>query len=309
MGNTTVISNIFILFALMGVGYLLGWRRVLPETAAKELATILMEVSLPAMILSSMQSGANPELLKSGLWLIALCLLMIGLSLALSWQAARLLRVPPGKRGVWSFAAALPNNGFMGFPVVYAAYGDEGLFLAVLLNLVFSLVFYSLGVKLLCRDSAHPGQVRWRKILTSSPNLALALGLTLLLLELALPAPVLAIVNYLGDMTVPLSMLLIGLSLSHGKPSALFRDRHAFSAALVRLVVLPLLCLGITLILPVPIGDLAPKVLVLICAMPTAAICLIFAQQYDCDAELAGKAIFLSCLLSVITIPLILLLL
>ena len=309
MDYRVVLTNLFILFSLMAVGYFAGRRGLVSDKAEKDLTAIVMKITLPSTIFISMQRSFDQTLFKSGLQIIFFGLLLILLTLALAPLLARLLRVPLRERGVWSFAATFANNGFMGFPIVLAVYGGEGMFLAALLNLSYSLCAFTLGAKLISRDAAHAERIRWRGILLSNINIAIALGLVCFLTQARLPAPLLTAVDYFAATTTPLSMLLTGLSLSHGRVKALFSDKHAFSAALARLVVFPTLYLALAHLLPFAPGALAPRVAVLSFAMPTAVNCLMLAAQYDCDVTFAGRTVFASSLLSIITIPILLLLL
>lgn len=309
MDQTVVFSNIFILFILLGMGYFAGRRGIVSANATRDMTALLLKITLPATVFSSMVRDFDAELLRSGiqaLWLGALFLL---LGLALVFPLARWLRVPQKQRGVWRFAAACPNNGFMGFPIILAVYGEDGLFLAALINLDCTLIFYTIGVWLVSRDAAAGERLSLRGVLLSNVNLAMIAGLFFFLLQIQPPAFLTTAVGYLADITTPLSMLVTGFSLAHDKPSDLFREKQAFSAALTRLILLPLLFLLLIHLLPLDANALAPRVVVLNLAMPSAALGLILATQYNCDVDLAGKSIFLSSLLSAATIPLLLLIL
>lgn len=137
----------------------------------------------------------------------------------------------------------------------------------LILNLAFTILNFSIGVRMICLSSADERKIPWKKMLFTPTNVAILLGLVFFVGRIAMPEPVAAVVRSLGQMTTPLSMFVIGLNLAAGSFVALFQDKDALSESVVRLVVAPLLVL------------------------------------------MAVKVIFSSTLLTVITIPLLLLLL
>ena len=114
--------------------------KVVPAQTSKPLSSLLMKVTLPATVFASMIRPFDPDFLKLGLTAIALSLLFFSLFAPLTLTLSRLLRIPDGKRGMWCCCATFSNTGFMGFPVAYALFGDEGLILAVLINIPFNFL-------------------------------------------------------------------------------------------------------------------------------------------------------------------------
>ena len=78
-----------------------------------------------------------------GVIIIVIGLVLFPLYAALSWGISKVLKVPAGRRGIWSFGATFCNNGFMGFPVALALFGEEGLALAVMFGVPFNLLVYT----------------------------------------------------------------------------------------------------------------------------------------------------------------------
>ena len=306
-----VFINLLELVLLIGVGYGAVRFQVLPASASKHLSSLLMNITLPATLFTSLVQPYDPAFLHSTVLIIVLGSLFYILCALVSALCARIFRVPKSRQGVWMFSCIFSNNGFMGFPLCLALFGEEGLVLAVFLGIPFNLMVYTFGVKLVCMDRSAASDappVSLRSILLTAVNIATLLGLLFYVLQLPIPEVLDAPLTYLSDVTTPLSMFIIGMNLTGGKMSAIFRDRDVFSSSFVRLLLLPLLVWGILQLIPMD-EPLVVGVLVIIMAMPTAAICSLLAETYEVNTQFSAELVFLSSLLCLVTIPLISLLL
>ena len=304
-----VFSNLFGLFLLIGVGYGAVRLRVLSASASKMLSSLLMNVTMPATIFTSLVRPYDPAFLRTGGLEVVLGLALYILYGVISALLARSFRVTRERRGLWTFACAFNNHGFIGFPIALALFGEEGLALAVFLGIPFNLLAYTTGATLICMDRSASGDappVSWRSILLTVVNGATLLGLILYAAQIPIPEVIDTPLTYLADVTTPLSMLIIGMNL--GSVSALLRNRDVLSSAFLRLLFLPLLTWGILMLLPVE-DPLVIGVTLIIMAMPSPAVTSILAETYGGDTQFASEAVFLSSLLCLVTIPLISLLL
>ena len=212
-----VFSNLFGLFLLIGVGYGTVRLRVLPASASKMLSSLLMNVTMPATIFTSLVRPYDPAFLRAGLLEVVLGLALYILYGVISALLARPFRVTRERRGLWTFACAFNNNGFMGFPIALALFGEEGLALAVFLGIPFNLLAYTTGATLICMDRSASGDappVSWRSILLTVVNGATLLGLILYAAQIPIPEVIDTPLTYLADVTTPLSMLIIGMNLT-----------------------------------------------------------------------------------------------
>ena len=185
-----VFSNLFGLFLLIGVGYGTVRLRVLPASASKMLSSLLMNVTMPATIFTSLVRPYDPAFLRAGLLEVVLGLALYILYGVISALLARPFRVTRERRGLWTFACAFNNNGFMGFPIALALFGEEGLALAVFLGIPFNLLAYTTGATLICMDRSAAGDappVSWRSILLTVVNGATLLGLILYAAQIPTP--------------------------------------------------------------------------------------------------------------------------
>ncbi|MCI9156060.1 MAG: AEC family transporter [Lawsonibacter sp.] len=311
MDIAVLFSNLVGLFLLIGVGFLAVRLGILPAQAAKPMSALLMKITVPATIVSSMIRPFDPAFVRQGLTILAVGTALFGLFSALSLGLSRLFRVPQGRRGMWSCCATYCNNGFMGFPVALAVLGEEGLALTVILAIPFNLVVYSVGAKMVCMDVAAEGSapaISWKKAIFSVINLATMIGVVLYVTQLPVPEAILTPVRHLSNVTTPLSMIIIGINLSQGSMADVVRDRDAFTASGVRLLLFPLLAWAVMCCIP-GLDSMVMAATLLNLSMPSLAASALMGEEYGGCVQLASRTIFLSSLLCIVTIPLISLLL
>lgn len=174
-----VFSSLIGLFLLMGVGWVSVKTKIVPPAASAPMSSLLLKVTLPCTIFSSLATREfDSAFLVDGVIIIVIGLVLFPLYAALSWGISKVLKVPAGRRGIWSFGATFCNNGFMGFPVALALFGEEGLALAVMFGVPFNLLVYTLGVRMVCADCGTDAQpVNLVRTLLSNINIALILSL------------------------------------------------------------------------------------------------------------------------------------
>lgn len=305
-----VFSNLLGLFLLIAVGYGAVRLGIISRDISGGLSRLLLKVTLPCTIFTSLLRPYDPSFLKEIVTLLGLGIVLFPFNALVSQLLVRLFRVPQGRRGVWTFCATFCNTGFMGFPIVLALFGEEGLSMAVVFNITFNLLVYSLGAQMICSDCSADGgsgaKVQWRAILFTAINGATLLGLVFYFTQLSVPAALLAPLTHLSNITTPLSMIVTGINLSGGKWSELLRNKDAVTASFARLMICPLVSFlvlkGADRLLSLQ-GSLMLGVIFVTLAMPTPAVATILAENYGADREFSALIVFLSSLFCVITIP------
>lgn len=304
-----VVETVIVLFLLLSVGYVCGRLHVFSEQASKDMTRLLMDVALPCIVFFSLVREYDAALLKSGLIAIGCTILFVLVSGGLGFLLWRVFRVPRARRGIWIFLSTFPNTAFLGYPIAYTLFGSDGLFLAVMINLTCQLMAFSLGLKTISLDGEEHSKMSWGIVLKNNANYAIVLGFFFFFTQIKLPTPVLSAVEYLSDLTLPLSLFVVGLSLCKSRFRDVLKNKEAFTASFMRLLVGPGIAYLLTLVLPLPAGSLVPAVLILLTAMPSATLALIFSeQQGGMNSETASSGIFVSSLFCLLTIPLVMLL-
>lgn len=295
---TAVLNNILALFLIIGAGFYARRRGWLGQAVNKGLADLLMNVALPLMILVSFGFDYSPEALRSaGRTLVAALAVHAGL-VALAWLNYG--RLAPAERAVLRFATIFGNCAFMGFPVLHSLLGPSGVFLGAMYLAPFNLFFWTVGPILFSRKR-DPRALAWALL---NPGLiSVGLGLVMFVFSLRLPGPVHQACQLLGSVTTPLAMLLIGSMLAEMRLGEVFAGPAVWFFCLLRLLVAPVLTFLAGRAWGLGAAELTA--LVVLTGMPTAANTAVFAQAYGADAALASRCVFLSTLLSALTMPLI----
>ena len=161
---------------------------------------------------------------------------------------------------------------------MYALYGNDGLFLMAMGNIVQNVLIFSLGIKLITLNYNLRDRIRLRHIIFTKQNIAVVVGMFIFFLQIPVPKPVLTLVTYVANLTVPLSMMVVGMSLSRYDVSKMFTDIQANQN-------LPLAILFFTAALPAP------------------AFTTIMAERYNTSIEFSSKCVFLTTIISILTVP------
>ena len=257
---------------------------------------LLLAITLPSMILGSVCTGeALPE---AGVVLgtLGVAAVFYLLEFAFVLAAPPLLGGTPGQKGVWRYTLAFPNVAFIGYPVVSALFGPEALFYAVILVLPFNLMTFTLGPLMLT------GAKRFSLRQMFSPCVAASiLALVLALGRLRPPAMIGEALEFVGGVTVPLSLLFVG-SLLAGLPlGRMLASPRLWILTAVRLLALPsVLCF---LLRWMGTDPLILGVAVTQMAMPAAVNGSLLCMEYGGDAECMAQITFVSTLASIVTIP------
>ena len=199
---------------------------------------------------------------------------------------------------VMRFTAIFSNCGYMGLPMMKALYGDDGVFYGSFYIVVFHIILWTIGIRIFSGEGGG-----WKKVLLNPAVIAVYLGMAVFVLQLPVPEVVVGSVKAIGDMTMPLAMLIIGAVLSTAKLNEVFTDPKVYLTSFVRLIAMPLLALVLTRVAGLP--AMPSAVLVTAVAMPAAANITIFAEMFEKDSIFASKCVSVSTLLSILTAPLI----
>lgn len=303
-----LLQQMLVLFLLMGVGYLCARRGIINEEASKKISMIVVNVANPAMILS----GGMAEEKISGqtlLQTVAVIIAIYAVLLVIAQLLPRLLRVEEKSRGAYRVMTVFSNIGFMGFPVIAALYGNGALLYASLFIIPYNILIYTYGISAI-RSQGEKSD--WRQSLTPARVLnigvvACVVSMAIYLLGIPVPGVIKTTVTQLSSLTAPLSMMVIGASLTGLNLKALFCDARLLVFSAIKLLAMPVL--GVLIIRQFVANPIICGVCMVMLATPVGSMTAMLAQQYDGDYEMTTKGVALTTILSVATMPLVELLL
>jgi predicted permease len=190
----------------------------------------------------------------------------------------------------------------MGYPVIEAVFGKEGVFFASIFNVPVYFVVNSFAVMIISRGEQKGGSLSFRKVI-NPPMVALAAGFLMFVLSVKLPSALDAAVTMIGASTTPLSLILSGLLLANADFRSIFTNLKVFVTCAIRLLAMPAVMLLVMTAFHA--GRLELGIPVIIAGMPVAANVSILSEKYGGNSLLGAQCVFLSTLLSIITIPLV----
>ena len=300
MDFLVVADQIFILVLLIAAGYVAVSTKIVDPRATRGLSGLLVNITIPALIVASMQVPFTPERLVGAEILILATGMLYVFSFALAWAVSKAMRVPAAEEGVLQFAIVFGNVGFMGFPVALTLFGEESLFYVAIFNLVFNVLVFSVGIAMLTEGR---GKGFDPKLLVNPGIAASIVGLALFLGSVEIPSPFIDSIELLGGVTTPLAMIIVGAMLATFPAREMVGNWRIWAASAVLLLAVP--AAYCHLLAPVFADPYINRLLLTIAAMPPAANTVIFAEQYGADSKLASQIVFVSTIGSLVTIPLI----
>ena len=301
----TTFFNVAVLVGLMIPGYIIGKKKMIGEGGLKALTVVLVYVAQPFMIIAAFQNNAYEPYMLAGMgWTVLLSfgVLILGVLLALLiFRIVRTDRDYENSSRVYALSSVISNSGFMGIPVIKAMLpgNTEALVYSAVFIVIFNVVIWTVGVYVITGNKQY---ISLKKAIFNPPTLALFVALPLFFARIALPDWLMNGVNMLGDMPTPLCMIILGIKLSQIKFVELFNRSGVYLAVLCKLFVIPLFTYLCVYFLPID-GTVRATVYLSMC-MPSASMVLVFCEMFGGDGYAASKTQLLSTVLSVLSIPL-----
>ncbi|MFC1595796.1 AEC family transporter [Candidatus Margulisiibacteriota bacterium] len=288
-----VFNAIFPVAVIAGIGFI--WGKKKPDTNIGWLADIIVYLGSPSLIFSAIIKASFTWKSFALVFSSAMFAVFIGWLLA-SLVFQRLL-------GHKQQGATLPiifiNSGNLGLSLSYFAFGEAGLSIAVIFHTAMFFLVFSLGIFLLTKDE-HVWTV------FKYPHLYICvLAILLNFYQLQVPLAVFRTIELMGQITIPLMLLLLGIQLSgchYGKSWKI-----AITGAALRLTA-GLLASALFIIL-FSIEGIMARVIILLMALPSAVMTQTLTEKHNKDSELCSSIIAVSTVSSLFYIPILLYLL
>ena len=306
MELSVLIGKMAIFCAMMLIGYSIARSGAVDRSFGRSASWLALNVFLPATILNSVfisdRQVSAGELGR--LMLILFAALGVGFVFAALIIRFLPIRHNPMRAPVFELLVGLSNTMFIGLPVAQSLFGSDAVFYCALSCIPFNLYAYIYGVWRMKSDKSSTPRVR---DIFSAALIATLLAVFIFLLRIPVPGIVREFTAALNGATMPVSLLVIGFTMSSANLTDAFRNKELYLVSFLRNLVVPILT---WLILRLFTSD--PVLLMtcmLLAASPSAVMVTVFAIQYGRDGLFAAEGVLQSTLLSVVTIPVLILLL
>lgn len=292
-----ILKQIFIMFFYMAIGCILYRRKLVSKEGSKSMAHLLLYVVLPCVVIRSFCVEQTPEKTQRLLFSMLGAVILLLLAMIISHVLFR-------KNAMDNFGASFSNAGFMGFPLITAVLGSDAVFYAAGFVAFLNVLQWTYGQGLLVED--------WKlcspKMVIKNPLvLALLVGMLIFFLGIPLPSVLQSGISSLATLNGPLAMIILGIYLAQTDAKSMFMDRHLYLVSAVRLLLIPLASLMLMKLCFKGNDDIAVSLMIACCA-PIGSNVAVYAQKLNLDYTYAVKLVCLSTILSIITMPLIIIL-
>lgn len=296
-----VLNQVLAIFLLTAFGFALKKINLLSDGFTRSSSDLIIYVTLPAMIISSMDREFSREVARTSLQIFLMGAIMYACSTLLAFLLAHLRRFEEHQRGVYMYMIIFGNVGYLGYPIMNAIYGDVGIFYSAVFNIWFNVLTWTLGVSILAR-----GRLNVRSMFINPGLLSTLFGLFIFLTPLRLPGLIKSVLDSVGSMTTPLAMFLVGAFLAEAKLKDLVAQIDLYLASILKLIATP--ALVFLLIKNFHLPEIVKALPVLMAGMPSAVNAAVFARMFDRDYRLAAQGVVLTTALSMISLPVLILL-
>ena len=299
MDLSVIVNGVISLFLIILVGVYAAKKRIITKEINKGLTNILLKITLPCLVVSSFIFDLSDELKDN----IIRCFIYSPLVLIISIVISYILLIPikGEKKIIIQFANVFSNCGFIGFPIVFRIYGNEGVIYASIFNLFFTAFLWTYGVILF---NGKMKREDIKKVLLNPAIVAVFIGLIIMIFGFDIPSVLSSTLDLVGNMTSPLSMIIVGVILGNAKIISYLKDKTIYYSAFLKLIIMPCILILISRLLKDT--SLVIKTLIIVTAMPAAAMTSILAESFDKESEYSAVIVFITTLFSVITFPILL---
>lgn len=293
-----------LLVAVMFGGFIAAKLKLFSEHAEADFSVMITKVASPALILSTVNSAGTLGTKSEAITFLLIAFSLFAVYIPLASLLTQFFKLPEKSLGVAKFLLIINNASFMGFPIILAMYGEGAMFYAALINIPTNLFSFSYGAWVMAKHSSQDAKSpSLGKNLLSPGFVASILVIVFFVFDWRLPVVMVDLFKMVGAMTTPLAMLVIGMTMAKLDLKFALMSREVYAIAFIKMLVFPIL---IYLLFGSFISNpIILSVLIVIASMPGAAVSTSFAILYDADVSLAARYVFVSTLLSVVTIPLI----
>ncbi len=304
----TLFNSVLLLLLMIIPGVLMSKFGLSNELFGKGIANLILYITQPALIVYAYIRDFDREILFRA---IAVLLFSIVVHIIFALISFSLYKAyPRDLRQIFRFATIFTNAGYMGIPLIKSILGDEATIYASIYVIIFNVFFWTIGCYIFTEDKKY---ISIKKALLNPATISTIIGLLFFFLPINqyVPNVVNNLLVALKDMVAPLSMLLIGLQLSKIDIKGVFKDLKMYKFLALRMLIIPTLVWGILKLASIcGYNDPTVMTVTLLCsATPVATATSMFAELYDGNSPYASKIVSISTILSILTMPIIALLL
>lgn len=286
------------LFILILFGIIMDKTKMVNNSGKQILSSILINFAVPCMIVNSYFNSFNDDVSNNITLSFIYSFLICALGIVISIIASK--PVEDKNKGTFRFACSFSNAAYMGFPLVKALLGDEGIIYASSYVTIFNILLWSIGYMFFSNKTSFKDLLK--KLVTCPPIIAVIIGLLIYAFKIPVSEVIATPINSIGSMTTPISMIIIGITIAQSNVKELLKNIEVYYAITIRLIIIPILSLLLIKLFKMP--DIVRNAILILHACPAAAITTLLAIENNKDEQYAAGIVVVSIILSILTLPL-----
>ncbi|KAB2953428.1 AEC family transporter [Heliorestis acidaminivorans] len=297
-----IVQQIMIFSLLMAVGFIAAKAKVLTKEGLGHLAKLVVNIILPALIFTIITgSGMTAQDLLLGYQFALAVLFSFALLLLVGYLLSKLFKLEGKRANLFIALSAFGNMGFIGIPLIHGLYTEPIAQVSIALYTVIDMaLLWTLGVYLCSRHHEKANFLSSARNMINPLTITLVIAFVIMIMQISLPDLLTRTVAEIGNTSKSLTLIYIGGILAYTSVGNIFKTPSLFALAAVKMLLMPLLIFFLTgFFLP----EIPRFILTLIVGLPTMTTLVMIASTYESDSEYATEAIFLTTLLSLVTIP------
>lgn len=303
MEMATIINSIISLFLIMMIGVYGNKKKIINDKVNKGLTDILLQIALPFIIISSFSFSYNnmvkDNVIKTFFYSLVAYIVIIAISHIL------IIPIKGEKKTILHFCNIFTNTGYIGFPILNAIYGREAVIYGSIFNMFFVLFLWTYGI-IIFKGNLEKEELKQEitKALLNPSVIAVYIGITMMIFDIRLPDIIMSSVSSIGNMTGPISMIIVGAMSTNIKIKEHLKDWTIYYAILSKIIIIPLILFFISVL----INDrsIVSNSVIILGSMPSAVMASIFAEEFNVKKDYATIIVVGTTLLSIITLPVLL---
>ncbi|WP_164669468.1 AEC family transporter [Virgibacillus doumboii] len=296
----TFLQEMLVLYGIALLGFVVRKKGILNENTNDVLTQLILYITLPALILYSLDISFSIDLLKEFMWLVSMSLYILLISCFLAYWMKQRSQLPEKQKSVYEGLIIFGNQGFIGYAISFILLDEQGIVYLTMFNLYYLILIWTYGIYLF---SKNKNAIDWRTIVLNPGILSTLTGLSIFLLPISWPDMLAKGLDSVGKMTIPLSMMLIGslvANVNYKDFILLIKNTYLWKSAVTRLILIPVLLLPFAA-LSIPFSVLL--IAVIVSGMPSAPTISLYSQKFGGDTVFASFGTLLTTLLCIFTIP------
>lgn len=299
-GTNVFLQEMIVLYSIALLGFVTRKSGILNEHANDVMTQLILYITLPALILFSLDVSFSFTLVKEFLWLIFMSIYVLVLSCILARWMRNRTKLLEKQKNVFEGLVIFGNQGFIGYAVIFILFGDQGIVYLTVFNVCYLFLIWTYGIHLFNRKK---NIIEWKMLFLNPGILSTFIGLIIFFLPVRLPYIISEGLRMVGEMTIPLSMMVIGSLIASTKGMVFFsalKNSSLWKVAIAKLLLIPLLLI---VFIPLSVPFFLFIIAVLVSGMPSAPTISLYAQKYGGDPVFASIGTLLTTTLCIITIP------